>query len=79
MAERSYPQRNFSRPTEAVEILLVRHGASQAAVEGQPFELLEGQADPSLSDDGVLQAQAVAEFLAGEDLRDGPRLQHAVV
>jgi 2,3-bisphosphoglycerate-dependent phosphoglycerate mutase len=66
VAERSYPQRNFSRPSEAIEILLVRHGASRAAVEGQPFELLEGQADPPLSDDGKLQAQAVAAFLADQ-------------
>jgi probable phosphoglycerate mutase len=64
VAERSYPQRDYSRPADAVEILLVRHGASQAAVEGQPFELLEGQADPSLSPEGELQAQEVAAFLA---------------
>jgi probable phosphoglycerate mutase len=69
VTERSYPQRDFSRPPEAVEILLVRHGASQAAVEGQPFELLEGQADPPLSPEGELQAQRVAAFLAGEPLR----------
>ncbi|MEY2515288.1 MAG: 2,3-bisphosphoglycerate-dependent phosphoglycerate mutase [bacterium] len=64
MSERTYPQRDYSRPPEAVEIVLVRHGASQAAVDGQPFELLEGQADPSLSADGERQAQAVARFLA---------------
>ena len=62
--ERTYPQRDYSRPPEAVEIVLVRHGASQAAVEGQQFELLEGQADPSLSTDGERQAGAVARFLA---------------
>jgi probable phosphoglycerate mutase len=69
VAVRSYPQRDFSRPAEAVEILLVRHGASQAAVEGQPFELLEGQADPPLSPTGARQARAVAAFLATERLR----------
>lgn len=69
MAERSYPQRNFSRPPDAVEILLVRHGASQAAVDGEPFELLEGQADPSLSPEGEEQARAVAEFLADQPLQ----------
>jgi probable phosphoglycerate mutase len=69
VAERSYPQRNFSRPPEAVEILLVRHGASQAAIEGQPFELLEGQADPSLSAEGEQQARAVAAFLAADPPR----------
>jgi len=49
--ERSYPQRDYSRPPEAVEIVLVRHGASQAAVVGQPFELLEGQAAAFLAAD----------------------------
>ena len=69
VTERSYPQRDYSRPPEAIEILLVRHGASQAAVDGQPFELLEGQADPSLSPEGVEQARRVAAFLAGEPLQ----------
>jgi probable phosphoglycerate mutase len=64
--DRSYPQRDYSRPPEAVEIVLVRHGASQAAVDGQPFELLEGQADPPLSPAGERQARAVAEFLAAD-------------
>jgi probable phosphoglycerate mutase len=68
VAERSYPQRDYSRPAEAVEIMLVRHGASQAAVEGQPFELLEGQADPPLSPEGLAQAKAVATFLADKSM-----------
>ena len=46
----------------------MRHGASQAAVEGQPFELLEGQADPPLSPAGELQARAVAARLRDEPL-----------
>jgi probable phosphoglycerate mutase len=69
VSERSYAQRDYSRPPEAVEILLVRHGASADAVEGQPFELLEGQADPPLSPAGEEQAQRVAAFLAGEPLQ----------
>jgi probable phosphoglycerate mutase len=69
VAERTYPQRDYSRPAEAVEILLVRHGASRAAVEGQPFELLEGQADPPLSAEGEQQAQRVAAFLADKPLQ----------
>jgi 2,3-bisphosphoglycerate-dependent phosphoglycerate mutase len=68
VSERSYPQRDYSRPPEAIEILLVRHGASQAAVAGQPFELLEGQADPPLSPEGELQARSVAAFLADKQL-----------
>jgi probable phosphoglycerate mutase len=67
-AER-YPQEDYSRPERSIEIVLVRHGASEAAVEDEPFELLEGQADPALSEAGERQAQAVAAHLAGEPLR----------
>jgi 2,3-bisphosphoglycerate-dependent phosphoglycerate mutase len=68
MTGRSYPQRDYSRPAEAIEIVLVRHGASAAAVAEQPFELLEGQADPPLAPEGELQARAVAARLAQEPL-----------
>ena len=68
MAAKEYPQKDYSRPPGSIEVILVRHGASEAALEGQPFELLEGQADPSLSPVGVRQAQLVAEHLAGEPL-----------
>ena len=68
MAARRYPQEDYSRPPGSIEVVLVRHGASEAAIEDQPFELLEGQADPSLSEAGRRQAQAVAAHLAGEAL-----------
>ncbi|MDQ3721595.1 MAG: histidine phosphatase family protein, partial [Actinomycetota bacterium] len=68
MAAKHYPQEDYSRPPGSIEVVLVRHGASEAAVEGQSFELLEGQADPALSEAGERQAQAVAESLAGEPL-----------
>ncbi len=68
MAASHYPQKDYSRPDGSIEVVLIRHGASEAAVDGQSFELLEGQADPSLSDVGERQAQAVAEHLAGEPL-----------
>ena len=68
MAAERYPQQDYSRPADAIEIVLVRHGASEAAVEGRPFELLEGQADPALSQAGQRQAQAVAAHLADEPL-----------
>jgi len=68
MAAKEYPQQDYSRPAGSIEVILVRHGASQAAVEDQPFELLEGQADPALSPAGERQAQAVAAHLAGEPL-----------
>ena len=68
MAAERYPQEDHSRPAGSLEIVLVRHGASEAAVEDQPFELLEGQADPALSPAGERQAQAVANHLANEPL-----------
>ena len=68
MAAQRYPQKDYSRPKGSIEVVLIRHGASEAAVDGQSFELLEGQADPALSPDGERQAQAVAAALSGEPL-----------
>ncbi len=62
----SYDQRPFAVPPDATEVLLVRHGASAAAVPGEPFELVEGHADPPLAPAGEAQAQRVAERLGGE-------------
>jgi probable phosphoglycerate mutase len=63
-----FPQQDYSRPAGSVEVVLVRHGASEAAVADQPFELLEGQADPALAPAGQRQAEAVAAHLAREPL-----------
>lgn len=59
-------QRPFVPPPGATEIIVVRHGASEAAVEGMPFPLLEGRSDPALSPDGEVQALAVALRLSEE-------------
>jgi probable phosphoglycerate mutase len=48
--------------------VLVRHGASAAAVPGEPFPLVGGHGDPPLAPAGELQAQALADRLAGEEL-----------
>jgi probable phosphoglycerate mutase len=64
----TYPQRGFQPPPGAIDLLLIRHGASAAAVPGEPFELLEGQADPPLSPEGREQADKVAAWLAGEPI-----------
>jgi probable phosphoglycerate mutase len=53
-------------PPDATEVVLVRHGASAAAVPGEPFESVEGQSDPPLAPEGEQQARAVGERLAGE-------------
>lgn len=62
----SYPQLRFALPPGATEIILARHGASAAAVPGEPFELVEGQSDPPLALEGEHQARALAAQLAGE-------------
>lgn len=62
----SYPQRGFRLPPDARELLLVRHGASQAAVPDQPFALLDGHSDPPLAPEGREQAERLAERLAYE-------------
>jgi probable phosphoglycerate mutase len=67
MAQR-YAQRAFALPVGATEIVFVRHGASADAVPGQPFPLSDGHGDPPLAPLGELQAAAVAERLAGEDV-----------
>jgi probable phosphoglycerate mutase len=64
----TYPQRGFQLPPDATELLLIRHGASAAAVPGEPFELLEGQADPPLAPEGREQASRMADWVAAEPL-----------
>lgn len=64
----TYRQYRFRRPPGACEILLVRHGESAAADPDRPFPLVDGQGDPPLHEDGVVQAQQVGRRLlrAGE-------------
>jgi probable phosphoglycerate mutase len=47
----------------------VRHGESAAAIEGQPFPLVDGQGDPPLHEEGLVQADRIGERLADEDIR----------
>lgn len=63
---RRFSQEHFKGPPGSTEILLVRHGASADAVEGEAFELLEGQGDPPLSEMGQRQAELVADRLVRE-------------
>ena len=64
----SYPQRSFTLPTDAREIVLLRHGASAPAVPDEPFDLVGGHSDPPLAPEGLEQAQAAARRLAAEPL-----------
>ena len=63
---RAYRQPRFQAPPGATEIILVRHGESQPAVDGEPFELVDGHGDPALSPEGREQAAKVCARLATE-------------
>jgi 2,3-bisphosphoglycerate-dependent phosphoglycerate mutase len=63
---RRFSQVPYQGPPGSTELYLVRHGASADAVEGEDFELIEGQGDPPLSDIGVEQAELVGARLAGQ-------------
>jgi len=69
MADRdSFEQSPYELPPGSTEVVLVRHGASEAAVVGSRFPLFDGHSDPALSEAGKTQAGTVAERLGGEDL-----------
>jgi probable phosphoglycerate mutase len=59
-------QVRFVAPPGATRILLVRHGESMPFVDGEPFALVDGHADPALYVDGEEQARRVGERLAAE-------------
>lgn len=63
---RSYRQPRFQAPPGSTELILVRHGESQPAVDGEPFELVDGHGDPALSPEGREQATRVCARLATE-------------
>lgn len=69
MADRdSFEQSPYELPPGSTEVVLVRHGASEAAVVGARFPLVDGHSDPALSDAGQEQAESVAANLAGEEI-----------
>lgn len=65
IGRRSFRQVRFERPAGSTEILLVRHGESAEAGEGDLFALVDGRGDPELSETGHVQARALALRLAG--------------
>ncbi|MEV7549989.1 histidine phosphatase family protein [Amycolatopsis sp. NPDC089917] len=64
--EVEYRQHRFSPPSGATEIFLVRHGESAPAKGSDPFDLVDGQADPDLAPDGRDHAERVGRRLADE-------------
>ncbi|MFK0246183.1 histidine phosphatase family protein [Amycolatopsis azurea] len=64
--EVEYRQHRFSPPPGATEIFLVRHGESAPAKGDDPFDLVDGQADPDLAPEGRDHAERVGRRLADE-------------
>lgn len=56
-------QHRFKPAKGACDILLIRHGETQAAKRGEMFPMLDGQGDPALRPEGEAQARAVAQRL----------------
>lgn len=61
-----YHQVRFEPPSGATEMVLVRHGESEAADPEHPFPLVDGRGDPPLSPLGREQATQVGSRLATE-------------
>lgn len=61
----AFRQRRYEVPPEATDLLLVRHGASEAYLDGMLFPLVDGHGDPPLSAEGREQALRVCLRLAG--------------
>ena len=65
-APRQFPQIRFAVPAGGTQLLLVRHGESEAVIEGRDHPLVDGHGDPALSPQGREQAVMVGERLAAE-------------
>ena len=63
-----FAQLRWQRTPNSTEIILLRHGASQPFVPGEPFPLVEGQGDPALSTVGLTQAEKSAHRLKREPI-----------
>lgn len=61
-------QHRFEPPKGAADLLLIRHGETQAAVRGEMFPMVDGQGDPALRPEGEAQAIAVGERLKAEPI-----------
>ena len=66
--ELTYRQLRFEPPPGALDLVLIRHGESEAYHDGRPFPLAGGHGDPLLSPLGIEQARRVCARLATEDV-----------
>lgn len=63
-----YRQSRYTPPKGALDLLLIRHGESEAARPGVPFPLKDGHGDPALHPVGEAQALAVRDRLQDDAL-----------
>lgn len=61
-------QIQYRRPPGATELVLIRHGESAPLVVGESMPLHNGQGDPTLSPEGVEQAERLADRLVEEEI-----------
>ena len=67
-AAATYRQSGFPAIPGAVDILLIRHGESQAYTPGVPFPMADGHGDPPLAPNGHEQAKLLADRLASASI-----------
>jgi 2,3-bisphosphoglycerate-dependent phosphoglycerate mutase len=67
-------QTRWAAPPGSSTITLLRHGASEGYIPGQPFPLANGHGDPALAPDGCHQAGQAARRLSAEHA-DGRPIQ----
>jgi len=65
---KEYHQTSYAPPAGAADLLLIRHGRTEAARPGVSFAMKDGQGDPALHPEGTVQAAAVAERLKSDPL-----------
>lgn len=65
---REYHQTKFSPPPGAADLLLIRHGRTEAARPGESFAMKDGHGDPALHPEGEAQAVAVGERLKSDPI-----------
>ncbi|MEP4196216.1 MAG: histidine phosphatase family protein [Aliishimia sp.] len=63
-----YRQHRFTLPEGAADLLLIRHGETEAAKPGVNFAMKDGHGDPALRPEGQAQALQVAQRLKIEPI-----------
>ena len=65
---KEYHQGTYRVPDGAADLLLIRHGRTEAARPGISFPMVDGHGDPALHPEGERQAVLVGERLKSEPL-----------